>query len=307
LSLLHLPYDIFTALVPGARNVRVPARLVLLAAIFLAPVIAEGWQRIFNRGHVVGVVLLALVVAEGLPGLARYEPAALAEDDSLRVPHDARGLLFLPLGDPREEIRRMWLARRLGVPVVNGYSGHPSWLWEAIRHLQSGGMIDDARHALHSRLLAAGVDTIVSTGGITRIPPTPVPSAKALPLGRDVGLLVPELGWSYPERDSGDSWVWTLDRRAGLSVPMDGSGVRTIAFRVRALDNNERLELWWNGQMLGAQPIGTATKVITFELPDAATRAGWTSFEIVGPPPERPRGSDDPRRLSVCVYDIALR
>jgi hypothetical protein len=59
--------------------------------------------------------------------------------------------------------------------------------------------------------------------------------------------------------------------------------------------------------LLGAETLGTQTSVVTFNLPPEATRVGWTRFEIVGPAPQRSHGSEDPRRLSVCVYDVVLR
>jgi hypothetical protein len=234
-----------------------------------------------------------------------------------------RAVLFMPLGEPGEETRRMWLARDRGVPVVNGYSGHPSFLWEAIHRLESSEVADDVRRALYSRLQAAGVDTIIVepsgsplvaegllervSNGVFKIAAASVPGLRTMALGRGVGLLLPEVGWSYPEHDDNDSWVWSLDRHALIAVPMDGSTVKTMAMRVRALHDSARLELWWNGRYLGTNRAGTTAGVVTFDLPAEATRPGWNRFDVVGPAPQRPRDSEDPRRLSVCVYDIALR
>jgi hypothetical protein len=61
--------------------------------------------------------------------LAIYEPVTLARPGPDTTEPAMRGVLFLPLGDPATEIRRMWWARARRVPVVNGYSGHPSFLW----------------------------------------------------------------------------------------------------------------------------------------------------------------------------------
>jgi len=334
-ALLHLPYELLTAIVPGARNVRVPARFVILAAIFLAPAIAEGWHRVFDRlvakfssrtGTALGVGLLVLVVVEGLPGLTPYGTVTFTTIQTLPATVQGRGLLFLPLGNPGEEIRRMWLARRHGVPVVNGYSGHPSYLWEAIWHLQAGAITHDVRHMLYSRLLDSGVDTIV-----LEEPDSPLVDRQALepisdrafripahlnardvrtiPLGRGAGLLIPELGWSYPEQGHRESWVWSLDRRAVIAVPMDGGPAQQMSLRVRSLSpgGTATLGLWWNGRLLGSEPLRGEPGVVTFTLPEAATRAGWTRFELDGPVPIRPSASTDPRRLSVCLFEVVVR
>ena len=178
------------------------------------------------------------------------------------------------------------------------------------------------RRAFYSRLEASGVDTIIVepsgsplvhepllqriSDRAYRISPAPPLSVRTIALGRGAGLLVPELGWSYPEQDGKESWMWTLDRHAGFSLPMDGSPARRIALRVRALRDGGQVTLRWNRQDLGAQPIGTGTTVITFPLPEDATRTGWARFELEAPRAERPKGSEDPRRLSVCVYELSL-
>jgi hypothetical protein len=319
---------------PGARNVRVPARFVMLAAVFLAPAIADAWRAVFEwlerrlvlRAAAIAVeaILVVAIVAEGLPGLARYERVT---DADLAIPPreiKSGAVLFLPLSAPAGEVRRMWHARNSGVPVVNGYSGHPSFLWETIRHLQSAELTDDLRRIFYSRLLAAGVDTVIVEGPesplvsdrylqplgervfrIANVSITPLP--RTIALGSGAGLLIPEIGWSYPERSDTESWVWTVDRRAEMSVPMDGSAVRTLELRVRALRNESPLELVWNGRSLGTRTVSSSTSVVRFDLPAEATGAGWMRFAIEGPPPVPVPDSEDPRRLSVCVYEIGLR
>jgi hypothetical protein len=334
-TLLHLPYDVLVAVVPGARQVRVPARFVVLAAIFLAPAIAAGWSQALHwisrrcssrlMGHALLMLLALLTVAEGLPGLAAYERVSYLRDEAVPPNVASRGLLFLPLSDPAHEIRRMWLARRSRLPVVNGYTGHSSQLLDVLRSLQGSGTDDETRRAVYSRLLHVGVDTIVTDSPVPslvdagtlrqlsdrvyRIPPdVRQPNVRPMALGRGAGLLVPDFGWSYAEGNADESWVWSIDRRAAILVPMNGRPTQ-IAFRARSLhpDNVESIELWWNGQLLGAQPLRREAAVISFPLPEAATRDGWTRFELVGPPPVRVPGSVDPRRLSVCVYEIMLR
>lgn len=334
ISLTHLPYDVLTLLMPGVRNVRVPARFVILAAIFLAPAIADAWQRLFealqrravrrSAAAMLSAVLVVAVVAEGVAGPAIYEPVTFVGTPVPSPQIKSGAVLFLPLYGPAGEIRRMWNARASGVPTVNGYSGHPSYLWEAMRYLHPAPLTDDIRRLFYSRLLAAGVDTvIVEEDGSPvvdgrhlqrlddrafRITPASTGSLpRTIALGRGAGLLVPEIGWSYPEQSETESWVWTLDRHAEMSVPMDGGAVRSLELRVRALRDGSPLKLSWNGQALGTRVVSTSSRVVRFELPAEATRAGWTRFALAGPEPIGVSNSEDPRRLSVCVYEIALR
>jgi hypothetical protein len=159
------------------------------------------------------------------------------------------------------------------------------------------------------RLLDAGVDTIVHepSGSIRLSDSGPPPVPPTIALGRGAGLLLPEIGWSYPEQDGPESWVWTLDRRAVLRIPFDGTPRSKLTLRVRVLNRDTEVELWWNGRSLGAHTAGSSPRVVMFDLPPEATRAGWTEFELRGPAPVHPRGSADPRRLGVCVYEIAVQ
>lgn len=333
-SISHLPYDLLTALVPGAENVRVPARFVILAAIFLAPAIAEAWRAVFAwlerrlvlrpAAIVVGALLVVAVAAEGLAGFARHERVTYLATAIPPRELKSGAALFLPLSAPGGEIRRMWHARNSGVPVVNGYSGHQSYLWETVRQLEGAQLPDDVHRLFYTRLLAAGVDTVIvegpgsslasdrylqplgqSTFRIINAPIAPLP--RTMPLGSGAGLLIPEIGWSYPEQSDTESWVWMHNRRAEMSVPMDGSPVRALELRVRALRNESPLELFWNGRSLGTRTVSSNPSVVRFDLPAEATGAGWMRFAIEGPEPVPVPASEDPRRLSVCVYEIALR
>jgi hypothetical protein len=337
ITIVHLPYDLISSVVPGGRHVRVPARFFALAAIFIAPIVAAGWQRVYEwiaRGvsrptlaATLTIGLLAITAAEALPGFVSYEASPDLREEALRSELASGAIAFLPLSSPDLETRRMWLARRSGLPVVNGYSGHFSPLWEAVNHFQAGETDEPSRRALYTRLLDAGVDTLIVDAPsdplvdpellrpvgdrVFRIPPDiRYPALSQIALGRGAGLLLPESGWSYPERSETDSWVWSLDRRATMAVPMDGTPHREIALRVRSLDRSDsvELQLWWNRRLLGTRPLTREPATVTFPLPEAATKTGWTRFEIVGPEPRRVRGSsEDRRRLGVCVFEVMLR
>jgi hypothetical protein len=336
ITVAHLPYDLISSVVPGGRHVRAPARFFALVAIFIAPIVAAGWQRVYDwiaRGAsrptlaaTLTIVLLAITAAEALPGFVSYDVSPDLREEALPSELASGAIAFLPLSSPGLETRRMWRARRSGLPVVNGYSGHFSPLWEAINHLQAGETDEPIRRALYTRLLDAGVDTLIvdAPSGplvdpellrpvgdrVFRIPPDiRYPALSQIALGRGAGLLLPESGWSYPERSETESWVWSLDRRATMAVPMEGTRHREIALRVRSLDRSDpvELQLWWNRRLLGTRPLTREPAVVTFPLPEAATRTGWTRFEIVGPEPRRVRGSEDRRRLGVCVFEVMLR
>ncbi len=336
ITLPHLPYDVIAALVPGGRHVRVPARFFALALIFLGPIVAAGWESIHGRimratsrgtlAATLTIVLVAIAAAEAVPGFVSHAVAPDLRQEALPAELASGAIVFLPLSSPEVETRRMWLARRSGLPVVNGYSGHFSPLWEAISHLQAGETDEPTRRAFYTRLLDAGVDTIIldapsgpliepqllrGVGNhVFRIPSdTRYPTLSQIAMGRGAGLLLPESGWSYPEQGETDSWVWSLDRYATMAVPMDGTPHREIALRVRSLDRSDpaELQLWWNRRLLGTQPLTREPGIVVFTLPEAATRTGWTGFELIGPDPRPVRGSADRRWLSVCLFEVMLR
>jgi hypothetical protein len=272
------------------------------------------------------IVLAAIAAAEAVPGFVSYAAAPDLREEALPSELASGAIVFLPLSSPGVETRRMWLAQRSGVPVVNGYSGHVSPLWEAINHLQAGETDEPSRRAFYTRLLDAGVDTIIADAPsgplidpellrpvgdrLFRIPQDiRFPTLSQIAMGRGAGLLLPESGWSYPEQGETDSWVWSLDRQATLAVPMDGTPHREIALRVQSLDRSDPLELqlWWNRRLLGTQQLTREPGIVAFPLPEAATRTGWTRFEVVGPDPRPVRGSADRRWLGVCVFDVMLR
>ncbi len=341
ITIQHLPYDLVHAFAPGGRSVRAPARFVIVAGFFFAPVIAAGWARAIDgiRRRVSGrfapalvsAALVVLVVAEGLPGLAYYEPASNLDARAIREELASGGVVFLPMNHPdgpRRDIERMWAARRSGLPLVNGYSCHSSRMFDTLVHLERVSTDAETRRALYSQLIDADVDTILVDApgtvsplidqgllqpvaeGVYRIPAgVRSPSVQTAQLGSGIGLLMTEAGWSYPEGDGNASWTWSLTRRATLRVPMDGTPRREIVLRARAVhpEDAQMLELWWNGRSLGAQLLAGEAKPLTYALPAAATRPGWVRFEIRGPEPVGVRGSPDPRRLSVCVYEITVQ
>ena len=308
---------------------------MIVAGFFFAPVIAEGWARAIAaiRPRLSGSLapalvsgsLVVLVVAEGLPGLALYEPASNLDERAIPEALASGGVVFLPMNHPsgpRRDIERMWAARRSRVPLVNGYSGHSSRMFDTLLHLERVAPDADTRRALYSLLMEFDVDTILVDApatmsplidrgllqqvaeGVYRIPAdVPIPSIRTAQLGSGIGLLMTEAGWSYPEGDGNASWAWSLTRQATLRVPMDGTPRREILLRARAVhpDDSETLELWWNGRSLGAQPLPGKAAWLTYALPAAATRQGWTRFEIHGPEPDSVRNSPDPRRLSVVL------
>ncbi|HUE84887.1 MAG TPA: hypothetical protein VMO26_02310 [Vicinamibacterales bacterium] len=335
-SWAHTPYELFNRLMPGGAQVRVPARFVLLAAIFLAPVLAAGWTRIQaaiaarRPGVTAPILTLALagaVTAEALPDRAWYEDAPPLSPRS--VPAEARTgpILMVPLvgvHGPHGEVARMWSARLAGVPLVNGYSGHQSTLYRQLSNLQETLPDADAQHALYALLRHHGVRTIVATRpapawidpsrlreaapGVFQIPDdVGALQVNRIEMGRGAGLLVTESGWSYPEKNDRESWVWSTGARATLRVPLGGVRRHTIAFRARSqADGADELELWWRGRRLGVQPLDTAPAFHAFRLPEAANELDWIGLELRGPHPIRIAGNPDVRQLSLCLFEIRL-
>jgi hypothetical protein len=235
--------------------------------------------------------------------------------------------VFFPLAEAAgagREISRMWAARASGVPIVNGYSGHESRLYQTLRRVQSAELDRDTRLAVYSLLRSFDVDTIIGdaptpalldpallqpmANGIFRIPgEVRPPRIDRLAIGEGLGLVVTESGWSYPERNASESWVWSADRRPILRLPMDGAPRRQISFRARSqTTGSDELELWWKGRRLGVQPLDLTPTLLTFRLPPGATVAGWIELELRGPAPRRLPGNPDLRALSVCLFEIRV-
>jgi hypothetical protein len=169
-----LPFELFRRFVPGGEQVRVPVRFVLLAAIFLAPAIAAGWTSVHAlvarrlpamTAHMVAFLLAGAVVAEGLAGVAWFERAWELSVGRLPVSAGSDAVLMVPLAEAvstRREIARMWSARLVGVPIVNGYSGNESPLYRQLRDLQATEPNPAVQRALYALLHRFGVTTIVA-------------------------------------------------------------------------------------------------------------------------------------------------
>jgi hypothetical protein len=330
---LHWPYELLYRYVPAGDNIRVPARFVVVAGLFLAPVLAAGWQAVHARVHArlppgwatPGLlVLLASVATEALARPAWFEAAPDLQTEALPRGVESGGVLFLPLAEavgPVREVRRMWMARTSQVALVNGYSGNVSPLYARLRSLQRAGTDEGTLRALYSWLRHVGVDTIVieepssplfdpsllepMAENVYRIPSVAPPAFETAPMD-GVGLIAAQEGWSYPERNASDSWVWSTSRRAALVIPMDGRPRHTLSLRANSLVLAP-LEVWWNGTRLGVQPVGLTPGWLDFPLPPAAAAAGWSAFELVGPAPTPVPESPDPRRLGLCLFEIRLR
>lgn len=334
-SAAHLPYELFFRLMPGGAQVRVPVRFVLPAAIFLAPAIASGWSTILAAiaarqpgvtASIVTLLLAGVVSAEALPERARFDAALPLSSHAVPVEAGRDAIVMLPLAapyGPHGEIARMWSARLAGVPIVNGYSGHESSLYRHLRYLLDTTPDAEGQSALYALLRDNGVSTIVAAQasawvdssrlrqtapGVFHIPDEArMLHVSRLEMGRGAGLVVTESGWSYPERNERESWIWSTSQRATLRVPLGSEPRRTIALRARSQsDAGEELELWWRGRRLGVRPLSKGPAFHEFRLPAAANGAGWIDLELRGPRPIRVLGNSDIRALSVCLFEIRL-
>jgi hypothetical protein len=336
-SWARLPYEIFHRLAPGGGQVRVPVRFVLVAAIVLAPALAVGWTGIQHwlarrvPARAVPWLVLALagvVVAEALPAAAWYENAGDLTAHEPRPARSSGAVLMVPLAQaagPRREIARMWSARLEGVPLVNGYSGHESALYRRLRELQADRTDRAVLGGLYALLRRHGVTTIVTDGspspsplvdastlveeapGVFRIPDAVAQvRVDRFEMGRGAALMLTEAGWSYPERNDSQSWVWSVRPRATLQVPLGGVPRRQISVLARSQSEGDELELWWNARRLGVQPLGRSPMLHAFRLPAEVSALDWIDLEVRGPTPVRVAGNPDPRALGVCVFEIRL-
>ena len=344
ISWLHWPYDLLYLLAPGGQGVRVPARFVLLVGFFVTPIVSLGWERLFKavrgrsvdqrRAVVVGMLLMSFCLAESLPGFAFYDrldeqPGTRWEAKDLRP----KGLLFLPLpasADAHQEIDRMWTARRLGVPTVNGYSGYFSRPYENIRKLQQQEISRETARAFYVFLLQHGIDTIVLKSDshplvdphlLKRVPPDIylIPESLSLPtierirMGEGIGLLLPDRGWSYPEYLESDSWIWSMTAKPGMWLPVEAKMEGSLQLRARSIDpsSSQQTEVFFNGVSLGKRTLTHHPSFLSFNLPQGLVQPGWGELEFEGPPPRRPIPAEgqpqDPRNLGICLYEIRLQ
>ena len=331
-----LPYELFRHFVPGGGQVRVPVRLVLLAAIFLAPAIAAGWTSVHaavarrlpaTAAQLVAFLLAGAVVAEGLAGVAWFERAWAQSVGRLPVAAGSDAVLMVPLAEAagtRREIARMWSARLAGVPIVNGYSGNDSPLYRRLRDLQAAAPDPAVQRALYALLHRFGVTTIVAdrpvpsmidestllqvAPGVFRIPDAVARvRVDRFEMGRGAALILTDSGWSYrsttsTNRGSGRS---SAAQRCRCRSAVCHAG-RSACSRDLSRREGDELELWWNGRRLGVQPLEETPKLHSFRLPEASSAADWIDVEVRGPVPVRLPGNPDPRALGVCVFEIRL-
>lgn len=139
-------YAVFYEWVPGYDGLRVPARFVMVAAVFLAPLAAYALAPLARRGRA-GTVALGLVAtlflaesyAVPLPvnlnwstdaryampwgTVHRLNDGPLAYRHLLAMPADTI-VLELPFGDHGWDLRYVYYAGLHGRRIVNGYSGY---------------------------------------------------------------------------------------------------------------------------------------------------------------------------------------
>lgn len=148
------PYDWFVGFVPGFDGVRVPARFLMLTALFLAVLSGFGMAvllRAVPRLRVVTVATMALMIlAEAWPGPFRTN-VRLAAEGYLPTPREiATGadlpavyrylrdtqepliLIELPFGSHAWDLQSVYYAGYHRRPLVNGYSG---FFPESQRHM----------------------------------------------------------------------------------------------------------------------------------------------------------------------------
>ncbi len=341
-SLLHWPYDTLYSLLPGGRSIRAPARFVLLAALFLSPLLLAGWQRIWSycrklargesRTRIAAAVLTAAALAEGVPGPIFFEESDPQrhemEAQRLRSAQAAIILPLPPLSRFWAEIDRMWTARRAQVPIFNGYSGRAPSLYLAMLDAQHRGLSSLDRLTFLSLLSDLGFDAIVMDA-----PTHPLIDENFLKPRVDGGYTIPDLpppprriirpqpgrtsmyfykGWSAAETDGRHSWIWSIAPNPKLRVPIASSGASRLALRVRSLPGSRAgsFEVLLDGRSLGSRPLLEAPSEAVFELPAGAFEVGWHVLELRGPVPRMPAPASNPpdrRRLGICLFEIQFR
>lgn len=149
------PFRLLQAWLPGFDAVRVPLRLILIAQVGLALLVALGAERVVatrpalqHWGVTAGAILVAWTLFGGL-GLPTYaRPVGESIPGAYRwlaANGEGRPLLELPRGSADRQARRMYLSSAHWLPIVGGYTAYPSdfvkYVYFLARGLPSGSSL----------------------------------------------------------------------------------------------------------------------------------------------------------------------
>ncbi|MBI4757645.1 MAG: hypothetical protein HY783_01360 [Chloroflexi bacterium] len=101
------------------------------------------------------------------------------------------------------------------------------------------------------------------------------PASSQIDLGGDLSLLYIAEGWGGVERaPEGYGFRWLERPEARMFLPVGSPGDLVLGFRARAAASGQRLEVRWNGQLVGSLGISESWDNYQIRLPEAAAREG---------------------------------
>ena len=152
--------------IPGYDGLRVPARMAMLAGLFLS--VLAGWAlSIFSgvfrsEGALVALGVVFLVEANAAPITTQEAPRCSPIYESVRPLPRGAVLAELPLGDPYLEARYTYCSTTHGRPLVNGYSGASPAEYKTLA-ARLGNVLGDPDAAWNA-LAASGATHVVLHG-----------------------------------------------------------------------------------------------------------------------------------------------
>jgi hypothetical protein len=164
-------YGVLYDHVPGYEGLRVPARMSMLAALFLAVLAGFATATLVRRceGPSLPVAVVTVFMIEAWAAPVRLWPAARPGLDPSAEPAvyaavrrlpEGSVLVELPFGDPFDEVKYVFYSTRHWRPILNGYSGaFPSSYRERQRALE--GLPDDAEHAFDALMASPATHAVV--------------------------------------------------------------------------------------------------------------------------------------------------
>lgn len=132
------PWQAVMALVPGAEGIRAVGRIGLFMLVPASIALAV----FARRARKLGWLVAALCIAEQLQRVPDTYSKAQQRADVARVaslvPAGCRAFFYAPAAleswDEKTQLDAMWAGVWVGVPTVNGYSGHVPEGWDLARH-----------------------------------------------------------------------------------------------------------------------------------------------------------------------------
>lgn len=329
----HLqPWRWIYAAVPGAKAVRVVARIQLFLAVPVIAAVGVAFAHAARRLPAWGTALAAAVLLLGQPATTGplFDTTRLRLQDAASVPQAPAGCTAFFTREPQDRPERqpheydglyshnvdaMLIAGLIGLPTINGFStfnppgwnfahpGQPSYTGRVWTYAQERGLTGLC--ALNLRSMTWDAEPFRTWGG--------TPEA-GIPLGETVSVAAGQpgtsllgAGWSAPE----DWGVWSDGPLATLVLRLPPEKPVTLTVSANALPRRQSptraVAVLVGGAVVGTWIIGPEQATFSVTLPPSPGPALVVRLRIEDPVSPIQMGlGEDPRRLGVALRSVRL-